>query len=113
MSPCQSADVARCRWQARFLHGDDKLLAVERLRMNQMGVSSGQWRWDHVKECLLDVKTWIWFCLLTAVSIPSGGISTFGPLIVEAFGFDSFTTILFNMPVILPSTLYSYRDWPR
>ena len=84
--------------KARFLKGDDKLLAIERLRMNQMGVSSGVWRWDHVKEVFLDVKTYIWFSLLTAVSIPSGGISTFGPLIVESFGFSSFTTILFNMP---------------
>jgi hypothetical protein len=32
------------------------------------------------------------------ISIPSGGISTFGPLIVQSFGFDSFTTILFNIP---------------
>lgn len=31
-------------------------------------------------------------------SVPSGGISTFGPLIIQAFGFDSFQTILFNMP---------------
>lgn len=31
-------------------------------------------------------------------SIPSGGISTFGPLIIQSFGFDKFTTILFNMP---------------
>lgn len=66
--------------------------------MNNMGVSSGVWRWDHVKECLLDVKTWIWFCLLTSVSIPSGGISTFGPLIVRSFVNDPFSTILFNMP---------------
>ena len=33
-----------------------------------------------------------------AISIPSGGISTFGPLIIKSFGYDSFTTILFNMP---------------
>lgn len=85
-------------WQARFLKGDDRLLAIERLRMNQMGISSGQWRWDHVKECMLDLKTWLWFSMLVAISIPSGGISTFGPLIVEAFGFGPFTTILFNMP---------------
>lgn len=30
--------------------------------------------------------------------IPSGGISTFGPLIIKSFGFDSFQTILFNIP---------------
>ena len=84
--------------KAKFLSADEKLVAIERLRMNQMGVSSGQWKWDHVRECLLDVKTWLWFSMLTAVSIPSGGISTFGPLIVKAFGYDSFTTTLFNMP---------------
>ncbi|KAK3654704.1 hypothetical protein LTR56_003977 [Elasticomyces elasticus] len=83
---------------ARFLTTDDKLIAVERLRMNQQGIASGEWRWDHVKDCLLDGKTWLWVSLLTAISIPSGGISTFGPLIVKSFGFDSFTTILFNMP---------------
>lgn len=31
-------------------------------------------------------------------SISSGGISTFGSLIVKSFGFSSFETILFNIP---------------
>lgn len=31
-------------------------------------------------------------------SIPSGGIGTFGPLIIQSFGFDKFKTILFNIP---------------
>ena len=66
--------------------------------MNQMGLSSGVWRWEHVVECVLDFKTWLWFALLTAVSIPSGGISTYGPLLVKAFGFGDFAAILFNMP---------------
>ena len=105
--------------KAKFLKGDDKLLAIERLRMNQMGVSSGVWRWDHVKEVFLDVKTLLWFSMLTAVSIPSGGISTFGPLIVESFGFSPFTTILFNMPfgaVQLTATLcsaFAATHWKR
>lgn len=94
--------------KARFLKGDDRLLAIERLRMNQMGISSGEWRSDHVWECFLDPKTWIWTALLTVVSIPSGGISTFGPLIVKSFGFDSFTTILFNMPVSLSLATIQY-----
>ncbi|KAK3109655.1 hypothetical protein LTR53_016851, partial [Teratosphaeriaceae sp. CCFEE 6253] len=109
--------------KARFLNTDEKLIAIERLRMNQQGISSGEWRWDHVRDAVLDVKTWIWVALLTAISIPSGGrstlldnlgmrspaclltvlpipigISTFGPLIIKSFGFSSFHTILFNMP---------------
>lgn len=84
--------------EAKFLNDNDKLIAVERLRMNQMGVVSREWRWDHLKESLIDAKTWFWFCLLFSISIPSGGISTFGPLIISTFGFDRFQTILFNIP---------------
>ncbi|KAH3903711.1 hypothetical protein HBI56_233820 [Parastagonospora nodorum] len=84
--------------EAKFLNDQDKLIAVERLRMNQMGVASRVWKWDHVFEAFLDVKTWLWFFMLTAVSIPSGGITTFGPLIIQGFGFGKFETILFNMP---------------
>ncbi|KAL8343633.1 hypothetical protein RB601_004239 [Gaeumannomyces tritici] len=83
---------------AKFLKGDDKLVAVERLRMNQQGIGSGVWKWDHVWECMYDPKTWVWFLTMLVISIPSGGISTFGPLIIESFGFDRFTTILFNIP---------------
>ncbi|TQN66872.1 putative transporter [Colletotrichum shisoi] len=84
--------------EAKFLNDHDKLIAIERLRMNQQGVMSREWRWDHLKESLLDIKTWFWFALVFSISIPSGGISTFGPLIVKSFGFDSFQAILFNIP---------------
>ncbi|UKZ72505.1 hypothetical protein TrVFT333_000135 [Trichoderma virens FT-333] len=84
--------------EAKFLKEDEKVIAIERLRMNQMGIGSGVWKWEHVREAMLDPKTWLWFCLMLTISIPSGGISTFGPLIIQSFGFSSFTTILFNIP---------------
>ena len=84
--------------EAKFLNDNDKMIAVERLRMNQMGVLSRKWRWDHFREALTDLKTWFWFSLLFSISVPSGGISTFGPLIIKTFGFSSFDTILFNIP---------------
>lgn len=36
--------------------------------------------------------------ILTGSRIPSGGITTFGPLIVNSFGFNAFNTILLNIP---------------
>ncbi|KAI8962113.1 MFS general substrate transporter [Daldinia sp. FL1419] len=72
--------------EGKFLSDEDKLIVIERLRMNQMGVVPREWRNGHLKEALLDLN------------IPSGGISTFGPLIVKTFGFDPFGTILFNIP---------------
>ncbi|OBT52754.1 hypothetical protein VE04_04846 [Pseudogymnoascus sp. 24MN13] len=83
---------------AKFLNDHDKVLAVERLRDNQMGVVSTEWKWEHVIESLLDIKTWCWFALIFSISIPSGGITTFGPLIVNSFGFNKFSTILLNIP---------------
>lgn len=83
---------------AKFLNDHDKVLAVERLRDNQMGVVSTEWKWDHVIDSLLDFKTWCWFALIFSISIPSGGISTFGPLIINSFGFNKFNTILLNIP---------------
>ncbi len=84
--------------EAKFLEDEDKLIAIERLRMNQMGVMSREWRWDHAKEACLDLKTWGWFAMLFSISIPLRGISTFGPLIVQSFGLDAYSTILFNIP---------------
>jgi hypothetical protein len=36
--------------------------------------------------------------LMAYTRIASGGIGTFGNLIVQSFGYDSFQTILFNIP---------------
>jgi hypothetical protein len=33
-----------------------------------MGVASREWRWDHVWETLLDLKTWCWFVAIIAIS---------------------------------------------
>ncbi|KAF2149564.1 MFS general substrate transporter [Myriangium duriaei CBS 260.36] len=83
---------------ARFLKDDDKLIALERLRDNQQGVESREWKWSQAREAFLDYKTWGWGFMMFSVSVPSGGISTFNTLILKDFGFDSFTTLLFNIP---------------
>lgn len=54
--------------EAKFLSREDKLLAVERLRANQMGIVSTTWKWDHVYETLLDLKSWFWFALIFSIS---------------------------------------------
>ncbi|KAG9499505.1 hypothetical protein J7337_007961 [Fusarium musae] len=84
--------------EAKFLDKHDKLIAIERLRMNQTGVMSRQWRWDHFWETIRDLKTWLWFSLIFSISVPSGGVGSFGPLLIKSFGFDSFQAILFNAP---------------
>jgi sugar phosphate permease len=85
-------------FSARWLNENEKVRVVERLRHNQMGIETKVWKWEQLWETVTDPKTYIWTLLLFCVSVVSGGISTFGPLIIEEFGFDSFQTILLNIP---------------
>ncbi|KAH8102676.1 MFS general substrate transporter [Cristinia sonorae] len=84
--------------KARFLTHEEKVIAVERLRANNMGTETKVWKWEQVWELLLDVKTYLWFAMLFLCAVPSGGISVFGPLIIKGFGFNQFQTLLFNIP---------------
>lgn len=54
--------------EAKCLSDREKFIAVQRLRANQMGIVSRQWRWDHVLETFYDLKTWGWFFLIIAIS---------------------------------------------
>ncbi|KAL2213881.1 major facilitator superfamily transporter [Sarocladium strictum] len=85
--------------EAKFMDERSQQIAVERLRANQMGIASRVWNWRHVAETAMDVKTYLWFIIITAISIASGGIGAFGNLIVRDFGYTNFTAILFSMPV--------------
>jgi hypothetical protein len=53
---------------AKFLNAEDKAIALERVRANQMGVRSTEWNNNHIKEALSDFKTYLWFALIFSIS---------------------------------------------
>jgi hypothetical protein len=84
---------------ARFLRkGNDRHIALDRLRANQTGANTGQWNWAHVRECVKDPKTWGWSFMYLLVATPSGGLGAFGPLITRGMGYDAFEAILMQIP---------------
>ncbi|CAE6444321.1 unnamed protein product [Rhizoctonia solani] len=83
---------------AKFLSREEKVIALERLRANNQGTESKTWEWGQVWEVLTDLKTYLWLAMQFVCALPSGGISTFGPLIINGFGFSQFHTILLNSP---------------
>jgi MFS family permease len=82
---------------ARWLSEEQKYVAIERIRLNNTGTQNTHFKWSQVRECLLDPKSWLWVVMIFTISLVSGGIGTFGPLIIQGFGFDPYQTILFNM----------------
>lgn len=92
--------------EAKFLTDDDKVIAIERLRDNHMGIMSREWRFAHFFETLADVKTWLWVAMIFCISVPSSGISTYGPQIMQSFLDDAYLTTLMNVPIGLSHVIF-------
>ncbi|KZO94328.1 MFS general substrate transporter [Calocera viscosa TUFC12733] len=104
---------------ARFLTPEDRLRGVERLRANQQGTGSTEFKWRQVLECFLEPKTYLFVAMTLLLNIGASVTNTFGPLIINGLGFDPYISSLLNMPfgavqfiVILLSSwaAYSFKN---
>ena len=73
------SDVA----SARFLRGDEKVKAVERLRANQTGTGSNEFKWNQALEVAYDAKTWVWLVMAILFNIGSVVTNIFGPTLIH------------------------------
>ncbi|KAB8248679.1 major facilitator superfamily domain-containing protein [Aspergillus flavus] len=85
--------------QAKFLSHREKLIAVDRIRGNFQGVGSHTWKWAHFFEAFRDPRTYLYVLFSLLMNIPNGGITTFGSLIINSFGFSSRMSLMLNMPM--------------
>lgn len=83
---------------ARFLSDSDKPKAIERLRANQTGTGTRDFKWSHILELALEPKTYLWVSLSLLLNVGAAVTNTFGPLILNGLGFDKYTTSLLNIP---------------
>jgi len=72
--------------------------AVERLRENQTGVENKHLKPYQVLEAFLDPKIYLFYILGVVQNIPNGGISNFGTIIIQGFGFSTLVTTLMQVP---------------
>lgn len=89
---------------ARFLTAEEKFWAVERLASNRTGISNRVWKWDQVREALLDVRIWLIFFFNIAINIPNGGLQAFGTIIISDLGFSNLKASLLTMPFGIVAT---------
>ncbi|OBT97450.1 hypothetical protein VE01_04411 [Pseudogymnoascus verrucosus] len=83
---------------ARFLTKHERAQAIERLRANNTGIGSREFKWSQVVEVFLDPKTYLWFVLALLVNVGAAVSNVFGPLILNGLGFDKYITSLLNIP---------------
>lgn len=83
---------------ARFLNDEDKAKAVERLRANQTGTGSNEFKLSQVWEVFYDPKSYLWVAMSLLLNIGASVTNAFGPTLIHSFGFDKYVTTLLNMP---------------
>lgn len=63
---------------ARFLTKEDRIKGVERLRANQTGIINHEFKWAHVWELVVDLKTYLFAALTVLTNIAPNVSNTFG-----------------------------------
>ncbi|KAF6810629.1 transporter C460.05-like protein 1 [Colletotrichum sojae] len=101
---------------ARFLTERERLQAIERLRANQTGTGSREFKWSQVTEAVLEPKSWLFIAMAICLNVTAAVTNTFGPIVISGFGFDSARTSLLNIPfgavqllVIFPASYLAHR----
>ncbi|KAK6082123.1 AMP-binding enzyme [Seiridium cupressi] len=83
---------------ARFLTPKERLMAVERIRMNQQGVGNKHFKMYQFKEALTDPMIWAFVFYSLVADIPNGGISNFFSQLIVSFGYTNTQSLLLGTP---------------
>ncbi|KAK2041747.1 major facilitator superfamily transporter [Colletotrichum somersetense] len=84
---------------AGFLSQEEKAAHLERIRDNEQGIGSQQFKWKHVKEALLDTMTWLYAFWIFAANVPNSIATSFGNILVKGMGYTSEESLLLVTPL--------------
>ncbi|OAA59658.1 Major facilitator superfamily domain, general substrate transporter [Niveomyces insectorum RCEF 264] len=84
---------------AKFLTPQERAVAVARVKDNHTGIINHQWKWSQFRECMLDLNIWLYCSILFLSAIPSGGVASFGNIVIKQFGFSALNTTLLSIPL--------------
>lgn len=83
---------------ARWLNKEDRILAVERIRVNQQGVGNKHFKMYQLREALADPLTWAIVFYALVADIPNGGITNFFSQLITSFGYTPEQSLLYGTP---------------
>ncbi|KIW41001.1 uncharacterized protein PV06_06598 [Exophiala oligosperma] len=83
---------------AKMLNEYERMVAVWRVSKNQMGIKHQTFVPYHIKEALLDGKTYLLLLMGVCTGILNGGVANFASALIKGFGFDALRTSLLQTP---------------
>ncbi|OTB08317.1 hypothetical protein M426DRAFT_263587 [Hypoxylon sp. CI-4A] len=96
--------------EVRWLSADEKKIATARIMENNTGhdrTGFKDWKWDQIKECLLDPAFWFVAANAFLNAVPGGGMTSFGAVIFTSFGFTNLQVLILNIPRYVFSASYA------
>ena len=99
--------------KARFLTSEERRYAADRTVIAGTGSTENtKWKFDQVKECLMDPKTWFIFSIELLTQIPNGGTHSFSNIVITSFGFTDLQSTLINIPYsIISASIIAGTGW--
>ncbi|CAG7944754.1 unnamed protein product [Penicillium nalgiovense] len=84
---------------ASFLNDEEKVAAIEHVRVNLTGVENKNFKPYQMGELLFkDKETWPLFFITLLAMIDNGAVSNFSSIIIATFGFSKERTTIIQMP---------------
>lgn len=84
--------------QAHFLSEEEKIAALERVRLDQAGIHNKHIKRYQIVDTFKDIRTWLMFIIIMCTGVPNGGNSAFNNIITKSFGWTSRQSLLLGMP---------------
>lgn len=86
--------------QAWFLNEREKLIVVDRIRVNNQGFGNRHFKWSQLKECLTDYRIWVMFAYSIIDEVPNGGLTNFSSILLnEDFAYSVKKSLVMNIPL--------------
>ncbi|KAF2464449.1 MFS general substrate transporter [Lindgomyces ingoldianus] len=82
---------------SRLSHAE-KVMAIERLRVNNTGIENKHFKPYQFFEALRDPQVWLLAYITTGASIPNGAVGSFQSVLIRSFGFSNKETALIQIP---------------
>lgn len=81
---------------AKWLSTEDKIHTITMIRETHAGITNSTFKWAQVRECFMDVKSWLFITHMFFNELPNNTSQQL-PLIVVGFGFTPAESALFNI----------------
>ncbi|KAK0225436.1 MFS general substrate transporter [Armillaria fumosa] len=85
-------------YKSYWFKDEERLIVLSRKKHDQAGADTHKVKPSQIVEAFCDPKIYLFFLLGFSSNIPNGGISNFGTLIIQGFGFDTLETTLMQIP---------------